>query len=222
MNLKITYSIEKDTKNHLDGVFEFKHLKHGRENIREKLLSQLDSKLRKEIENSKNKEDAGVRIKTFLNEWEIKNHQKIENVIKNLENKWEEKGGLVLQKLENLYKKEFPFDNITIYLTSLSLCPYSYKDKFIYIYLNDTPEKQIKVLLHELNHFMFYFYYLNLKDKLGYEKYELLKESLSYFSNPEQKGKPNEKGLRNLYASKQWGSIDEVIKEGKDFLLNDK
>lgn len=218
MNLKITYSIEKDVKNHLDGVFEFKHLKHGRENIREKLLSQLDLKLKKEVESSKNAEDAGLRIQTFLNEWESKNHQKIENAIKNLENKWKEKGEFVLQKLESLYKKEFPFDNITIYLTSLPLCPYSYKDKFIYVYLNDIPEKQINVLLHELNHFMFYFYYPELKEKLGHEKYELLKESLSYFSNPEQEGKPNEKDLRKLYSSKNWDDLDEAINNAVSFL----
>ena len=158
-----------------------------------------------------------MRIKTFLNQWESKNHQKIEDVIKSLENKWEEKGRLVLQKLEDLYIKKFPFDGITIYLTSLPLCPYSYKDKFIYICLNYTAEKQISVLLHEFNHFMFYFYYSDLKDKLGHEKHELLKESLSYFSNPEQEGKPDEKELRNLYASKNWENIDEIIKSTVDF-----
>ena len=104
----------------------------------------------------------------------------------------------------------------------MPLCPYSYKDKFIYICLNDTAEKQISVLLHELNHFMFYFYYSDLKDKLGHEKYELLKESLSYFSNPEQEGKPDEKELRNLYASKNWENIDEIIKSTVDFLLGMK
>ena len=52
------------------------------------------------------------------------------------------------------------------------------------------------------------------------EKYELLKESLSYFSNLEQRGKPDEKELRKLYASKNWENLNEAIKSGADLLLD--
>ena len=50
MHILIEYSIKKDTENYLGGVFEFKHLKHGRENIREDLLAKIDPILRNKIE----------------------------------------------------------------------------------------------------------------------------------------------------------------------------
>lgn len=222
MRIYIQYSVNKDAENYLNGVFEFKHLKHGRENIREDLLAKIDSVLRSKIEKSKNKEGAQKAISDFLIGWQIDNAQVIKSAIKNLEFEWNKNGKDIIKKLEALYQKQFPFDKITIYLTSLPLCPYSYKDKYMFVYIREPAEKQIKIILHELNHFMFYFYYPELKEKLGHEKYELLKESLSYFSNSEQKGKPNEKGLRDLYASKDWKNLDETIKSGADLLLDVK
>jgi len=56
-------------------------------------------------------------------------------------------------------------------------------------------------------------------ETLGKERYELLKESLTFFSNPEQGGKPNEKPLRELFLSKVWGSLDEAIVAGTELLL---
>ena len=220
MKLYIQYSLGKDTENYLNGVFEFKHLKHGRENIREDLLAKIDPVLRNKIEKAVNKEDAQKAIFDFLSKWRKENSKFIESVIKNLKSEWNLSSQETIKKLETLYQKQFLFDKTTIYLTSLPLCPYSYKEKYLFVYLRDSAEKQVKTILHELNHFMFYFYYPELKKKLGHEKYELLKESLSYFSNPGEKGKPNEKGLRELYASKDWKNLDEAIKSGLDFLSN--
>lgn len=218
MQVYIQYSIQKDVGNYLNGVFEFEHLKHGRENIREDLLVKIDPALRNKIEKSKNKDEAKKFISDFLTGWQKDNYEFIESAIKNLESEWNLVGQETIQRLETLYQKQFPFGKITIYLTSLPLCPYSYKDKYLFVYINNPVEKQIKTILHELNHFMFYFYYPNLKEELGHEKYELLKESLSYFSNPEQKGKPNEKELRELYTSKSWKNIEEIIKNGVELL----
>lgn len=77
---------------------------------------------------------------------------------------------------------------------------------------------QVGTILHEFNHFMFYHYYPELKDKLGKEKYELLKESLTFFTNPNQIGKPDEDKLRQLYASKNWSSVEEIINAGAHLL----
>lgn len=214
MKLKILYSIKKDTENYLNGVYEFKYLKHGRKNIRDILLAKINTVLREKIKNSRSREEASNYIADFLAVWEKDNSNIIKTAINNLKSGWEENEKEILKKIEALYRRPFPFYEVTIYLTSLSLCPYSYEKRFIYIYIKEPAEKQIRVLLHELNHFMFYFYYPQLKGELGYEKYELLKESLTFFSNPEQKGKPDEKKLRELYASKNWKNIDEIIKNG--------
>ena len=78
MRIYIQYSVNKDAENYLNGVFEFKHLKHGRENIREDLLAKIDSILRSKIEKSKNKEDAQKLIFDFLTEWQKENSEFIE------------------------------------------------------------------------------------------------------------------------------------------------
>lgn len=218
MHITIIYSTQKDADNYLNGVFEFKHFKHGRKNIREDLLSKINPILSAGIKKAKDKEEAKKLISVFLEKWQKENSKYIESTIKDLESEWNRTEKDIIKKLDMLYQKPFPFDQITIYLTSLPLCPYSYKDKYLYVYLNKSPEKQAKIILHELNHFMFYFYHPELKEKLGHEKYELLKESLSYFSNPEQKGKPNEKELREFYSSKEWKNLDDAIKSGVDFL----
>ena len=72
---------------------------------------------------------------------------------------------------------------------------------------------------HELNHFMFYFYYESLRNKLDHEKYELLKESLTLFSNPNQIGKPNEDSIREFFKTKLWSNMNEAIIAGSEFLL---
>ena len=148
MRIYIQYSVNKDAENYLNGVFEFKHLKHGRENIREDLLAKIDSILRSKIEKSKNKEDAQKLIFDFLTEWQKENSEFIESVIKNLEHGWNMVGQETIKKLETLYKKQFQFNKITIYLTSLPLCPYSYKEKYLFVYIKDSAERQVKIILH--------------------------------------------------------------------------
>lgn len=76
--------------------------------------------------------------------------------------------------------------------------------------------------MHELNHFMFYRYYLKLRDKLGIEKFELLKESITLFTNPEREGKPDEAPLRRLFMGKSYKNMDEAIKDGATYLLSEK
>lgn len=66
---------------------------------------------------------------------------------------------------------------------------------------------------------MFYHYYDGIRTKLGEEKYELLKESITFFSNPEQEGKPNEEQLRALFLSRVWDDLDEAVEAGVDLLL---
>jgi uncharacterized protein YndB with AHSA1/START domain len=80
---------------------------------------------------------------------------------------------------------------------------------------------QLRILSHELNHFLFYVvYFHDLSVKLGEDKFELLKESVTIFTSPEKDGKPDEEPLRKLYLEKHVRSLDEAVQIGAEFLMN--
>lgn len=66
MKLNITYSPEKDAQNHVDTVYKFRFLKHGREDIQQKLLSKLPPKLQEVIASATSDIDAHDKIIKFL------------------------------------------------------------------------------------------------------------------------------------------------------------
>ncbi len=57
---------------------------------------------------------------------------------------------------------------------------------------------------------MFYRYFRFLEEELGREKFESIKEALTVFTNPEEKGYPAQESLRN-WLRKQKGSIPEIL-----------
>lgn len=218
MKLTVTYSLEKDTQNHVNTVFKFAFLSHGREDIQNKLLSKLPPQLQELISTAKDEDEAHARILKFLTELNKKQPEILDNATNSLTSHWSNTGDAVIKSLEYFYQRLFPFMEITVYLTMIPISPYSYQEKYMFIYAPAAAMGQVSAILHELNHFMFYYYYPDLKNKLGQEKYELLKESLTFFTNPNQTGKPNEKDLRDLYASNQWKNIDEIINRGVELL----
>lgn len=115
-------------------------------------------------------------------------------------------------------KKRIPFKTIKVHLSSLSICPYSYRKRWIIVFAEAKVERQIQILIRELNHFMFYFYFGRLEDELGKEKFESLKGVLTVLTNPEEKGYPDQKGLR-LWLTKQKKTIPKIIESGcwKDY-----
>ena len=217
MRLNVEYSTEKDVQTHLNLGFKFNALAHGRKNPREDLLNKYNPELKKIILDSTSEEEAKEQITKYLTKYKRENEDKIKRGIKRLEDEWEIVGDAIINSLENLYKKPWPFEEITVYLTTNKIFQYNYEKRYFFADI-DYLLPQLSIAKHELNHFMFYYYYPNLIDKLGKEKYELLKESLTYFSNPEQRGKPNEDGLRKLYSTRIWENLDKAIMEGVKFL----
>jgi len=218
MDLDIKYSIEKDTQTYINFVYNFKSFKHGRIDIQAILLSKLEPKLQNIITSAENEDAAYKGVFDYLTQMYNENPKLIEDSISKLKTTWEKVGANIVYFLEFLYKKPFPFERVTAYLTTNNIFPYNYEQKYFYAnykYISS----QLSTAKHELNHFMFYYYYGSLKDKLGNEKYELLKEAVTFFSNPDQEGKPNELPLRELFKSKLWGSFDEAVSAGAKHLL---
>lgn len=219
MKLLVKYSIEKDTSTYVNFVYKFKGFEHGREGMASKLLSKLDPELQNAIKSAKDEDEAHENIQKYLEKSYEKNKESYEKNIEKFKAEWERVGDTVIKFLEFLYQKPFPFEEITAYLTTNNIFPYSYNERYFFTSMRFLLN-QLQTSKHELNHFMFYYYYPELKEELGEEKYELLKESLSFFSNPAQKGKPNEAALRELYKSKIWKNMDEAIDKATALLLN--
>lgn len=219
MQLEIKYSTEKDASVYVNYVYKFKGYEHGRENVNNNLLKKLDPGMQKIITSAENEEEVYEKVLKYLTNSYEKNKDNYEKSIMQFQTEWGEVGANVIKFLEFLYQKPFPFEKVTAYLTTNYIFPYNYNERYFYASIRYLLN-QLQTTKHELNHFMFYHYYPELRETLGEEKYELLKESLSFFSNPTQKGKPNEAPLRDLYRSKIWKNMDEAISEGKELLLS--
>ncbi len=90
----------------------------------------------------------------------------------------------IIEKLEDLYKNKYPFEKVNIFLTTFYRCPYNYPYWFM-SYSDCSNEKLIEVCIHELNHFMFYYYWKNKFQKKGISErqFENLKESLAVLTS---------------------------------------
>jgi len=218
MDLDIKYSIEKDARTYIDFVYNFKSFKHGNEDIQKKLLSKLDPELQEVLTTAKDEETVYKGVFDYLTKTYNENPQLIEDSITKFKITWGKVGANIIYSLEFLYKKPFPFEKVTAYLTTSGIFPYNYEQKYFYVTYRSI-SNQLSTSAHELNHFMFYYYYPSLKDRLDNEKYELLKESLTFFSNPDREGKPNEVPLRELFKSKLWANLDGAISAGAKYLM---
>ncbi|MBM4401733.1 MAG: hypothetical protein FJ044_00615 [Candidatus Cloacimonetes bacterium] len=88
----------------------------------------------------------------------------------------------IIEKLEKTYNKPFPFNEVAVYITTANIHPYNYEEKWFMSGRNQSEQGHLRTAMHELNHFMFYYYYPHLKDKLGNEKFEILKEALAIYT----------------------------------------
>jgi len=210
MNFKVDYLLEKDIWSYLHTCWKFTYPTYGRKTIQEKLLSPYPEKFKSGLGQAKTEKQARKVIADFLNSLSP-NYQNTTLVIaKGVESILNKEKTNIISQLEKLYDKPFPFTEIGVYLTTIGINPYNYKEKWFMTGRNSSIEGHLKTARHELNHFMFYYYFPELKNKLGVEKYEILKEALAIFTNPEGNDKPAVKKLES-FLKKQKGTIPEII-----------
>lgn len=217
MQIKVTYSKEKDIDNYINSVWRFKWNKHGRKGIREKLLDPFPENFKKNLTAAEDEYMARDVVNKFLQN-DIT--AQMENIASALSGGWDEKGAEIISKLEKVYGGEVPFPVLTIYLTTLQISPYNYNQKWIMVAAHRTIDRQLYTITHELNHFMFYYYFppekLGIKSK---QEYESLKEALTVLTSPEEQGYPAQQKLR-AWLKKQKGTVREILqnKEWKNYL----
>lgn len=211
MEFVVKYSIKKDIDNYLCAVWDFRYLRHGRKNIQKKLLKFFPRSFKNALQKSTTKKEASLLIRDYLNFISLKFAPPLEIAIKYLQEVLNNEKDNIIHMLERLYTKPFPFKKIVVFITTLTICPYNYQEKWFMVSKYGSKSGHLKIVKHELNHFMFYYYFGYLKKELGFEKFESLKEALTVFTNPEEKGYPAQQKLR-AWLAKQNESIQEIIK----------
>lgn len=217
MKLITKYSPELDAENYLRAIFDMAYLPHGRADMKEKLIGQIPYPEIKRIflEQTNRDEILNTCVRILR---ENQERDKLNEKALLLAEIWDKIGKQVIFQLESLYKIDWPFPEVKVNLTTIPICPYDFKAREIFVHAQPSPQAQLRILSHELNHFMFYWVYSKeWLEKLGQEKFELLKESVTIFTNPEQAGKPNELPLRELYKSKKIRTIDEAVNVGVEY-----
>lgn len=213
MKFNVFYSLEKDIWNHLNSNWKFTYRKHGREDIQEKLLALYPKSFQDALKATKTEKKARAVIINFLSSLPKSFHNTTPLVARGVEQVLKENKEKIIGKLEAVYNKPFPFKTITVYLTTANICPYNFKKQWYMSGRNSNIENHISTALHELNHFMFYYYYSGLKKELGIEKYEILKEGLAVFTNPEGNDKPKVKNLENYLKKNLKRTIPKVLEK---------
>lgn len=213
MQFFVDYSQEKDIQNYLDAGWKFTYAKHGRENIQERLLQNYPQEFKTKLLGAKTKASAEKIVKDFLDSRPENFKHATKLVIKVCQQILDEEKQNIIDLLQKIYQKPFPFDKITVYITTFPISPYNYKEHWFMVNRNSSVAGFINTAKHELNHFMFYHYYLDklIQQKISQEKREKLKEVLVIFSNPEGNDKPDIKDLETYLKTLSGKTMDEII-----------
>jgi len=126
----------------------------------------------------------------------------------------------IIKKLETIYQQSFLFDQINVYLTTLPICPFDYFHKWFMLQRNHGVPHLISTSIHELNHFMFFYYYQDnlIKQGIDQSKINIVREALAILSNPEGNDKSDVKPLENYIKTIITKPIKEIIELSVKFL----
>lgn len=223
------YDREKDVYNYLNSVYKFKWLHHGR-NVDDWVVRFLFPEDLEMIKAAKNEEMARISIRYVVKKVIRRSKLEFGEIENSLEKAWFPKEKLYFKKLGLFYNKPIFFPNVTAFMTTLPICPYSLKERWFMVSYRFCLEEQIRTVCHELMHFMFLYYYGNSAlVKLGSkEKVEVLKEALTVFLNTDFKGiipvpdrgYPQEKQLRDFLLQERKGkqSFIALMDAGIEYL----
>jgi len=182
----------------------------------------------KEIK-EKSWEDAKPFLISFLGRQFSKNKEKFDLSINQIREKWGDIEEKYFTTLEKLTSKKLEVEKPTVFMTTLSRCPYDLKENYFMVNIFSSPSRACLTIAHELIHFHFHEHYWGKCEKyLGNEKTADLKEALTVLLNlefkdlgfTEDKGYPKHQELRKELAN-FWlreKDFDKLIDFGINFL----
>jgi len=224
MKFVVKYSEEKDFIPYLFNLWKPSLMTYGGDFF-EMARKRFSIEFIESLKKAKTEKDAK---KIIVNYWKSIRDKYFEEDT-NLLVKWyqrflDEEKDLIINPLEKVYSEKFPFEEITVYLTTFFSCPYNYENKWFMTYRSSRLISDLIFgSIHELNHFMFYFYWSDYlkKQNISNEKIEYLKESFAVLTSSkpnENAEKPNILPIQNFIKANKDKPIKEiidlVIKEG--------
>ncbi len=134
----------------------------------------------------------------------------IDETIKSFQSAWEKINKEFFKRLKNITGNEFPFENVTAYLTTQSLCPYDFKKGSFIISIWSNLPSMLRLSAHELMHLDFHNNnWEEIEKEIGKEKTEKLKEALTVLLNLE---------FRDLWFVKDKGKNSEEQQKLREFI----
>ena len=217
MEFVVEYSLEKDIKVYLDALWQSKWVNYGKSyyEIGQKYLPVefLDS-----LKDAPTKEDAqNIVLKYFENTRSQKFDQGSVLIAKWFSRFLNEEKESIIHRLEKLYDQKFPFPKITVYLNTFFTNPYNYDEKWYMVGRDYNFWGLLGTSTHELNHFMFYYYFRDKVATQGFERpaIEFLKEALAVLTsnNPatENQNKTSVLPIQNFVYENRDKPIDKII-----------
>lgn len=224
------YNIEDDLNTYVMTTLENTVNSLGIPAHRERVLNRIDPEMRQIIEeNTENKDVCIAKMRELL----TRRYDTSIDIVTEYEQATMEAfnrtSPAIIRNLQTLYGYDFMFDKVDIYISTSGTCPYDARNgKFAISAHNKLQTDFINPVstgVHEMNHFMFEHskYPDLLKEKLNADEFYLLRESLTYFTDPERPDlRPAEVDLKALYESRTWESLDEVVEAATAFLINQR
>lgn len=122
-------------------------------------------------------------VAIFVDEYATENNIDIQKHVEDFQKDWKSISAEFQKRAEAIFDISLPND-IAAYLTVNSRCPYNIQDNFFYVSLQ-SPQVR-RTAMHELWHFYtWYGLSADQEEKLGKQKYNDLKESLTVLLNVE-------------------------------------
>lgn len=123
---------------------------------------------------------------TFIESYTAKNQIDTTAIVQTFQNSWDSISFEYQKRAENIFGIVLPRD-VTGYLTINNRCPYSIEHDMFYVSTANQNTAN-KTAMHELWHFYTWFKYgIEWQEKLGAQKYNEIKESLTVLLNVECK-----------------------------------
>lgn len=191
-------------------------LNKGKSSINSPTPTKVYEKLEKDFGEKPIEDEA----KTFTEKFISDNNFSVKDFTEKYQKDWGSISDEYQKIAEKIFQVSLPKD-IMAYLTINNRCPYNIKDNFFFVNIPDELHLR-KIVMHELWHFYTWYKFGYIwEGKIGKEKYNEIKESLTVLLNTEckylmpegisDKGYPQHKELREKIF-KLWEETKDIDK----------
>jgi hypothetical protein len=216
MQFLVNYSEDLDLKAYLWGLWKPIRPDYGRTHL-EIAQKYFPSDFLEELTKAKEKDIASQIIKNYWHQIRNKYFDiSTETIIKWHGKFLNEEQNTIFYSLEKVYSQPFPFQKINVYLTTFFSCMYDYDRRWYMVNRDTNLMGLLNTSIHELNHFMFYFYFSDyLKQKtVSFHHSELIKEAFAVLTsnNPKENlDKPKVIPIQELVKNNNGKPLSQII-----------